>query len=130
MNKEDEFADVEFFDDGFGEWEPTEKMALVVEPAVETDDDAEKDAETELKDDAEEDVSWSEFTLPMVRQCMKKSLPQELLGKFAISIGSKSKRRCLHLLGACHRIPGLHYEDFEILDERPSDDNYHSHCGQ
>ena len=58
------------------------------------------------------------------------SLPAELRGKYAVSIGKKSRHRCLHLLGGCHRVPGLHYQDFEVFDTRPTEDQYHGVCGQ
>ena len=57
-------------------------------------------------------------------------LPAEFVGQYAVSISGKSKHRCLHLLGGCHRSPGLHYEDFELFDSRPEDSLYHKVCGQ
>ena len=113
--EEESFGDLAFdgvIDDGFG------VLAEEVEANLDDDEDI---AENGIK---------KEFMLPAVRESMKKSLPQELLGKFAISISLKTGRRCLHLLGACHRIPGLHYEHFEVRDERPAEDSYHGHCGQ
>ena len=95
---------VDFEDDGFGPVEEKENVEVVTEP--------------------------ENLSLPKVREDMRKSLPAEYLGKFAVSISAKATRRCLHLLGACHRIPGLHYLDFQVYDERPSEGEYHVHCMQ
>ena len=72
----------------------------------------------------------TDLALPRLREDMKRSMPADLIGNYAISMGAKSKSRYLHLLGACHRVPGLHYADFEIFDERPGEDCYHVHCQQ
>ena len=64
--------DIQFEDDGFG-----------------------PEAEDGLQ---EEEKGKNEFSAPEVRRCMRLSLPPDLLGKFSVSIGSKSGRRCLHLL--------------------------------
>ena len=32
-------------------------------------------------------------------------VPKELLGKYSISTGVRSKHRCLHISGGCHRVP-------------------------
>ena len=74
------------------------------------------------------DDKIEELSVPKVREEMRCSLPKELLGKYAVSISAKTSWRCLHLLGACHRIPGMHYAEFAIFDERPNEDEYHSHC--
>ena len=58
------------------------------------------------------------------------SVPPELVGKHVVSIGKKSGFRCLHLLGACHRVPGLHYADFQVFDTRPGEHEYQDHCKQ
>ena len=58
------------------------------------------------------------------------SVPAELHGKYAVSITRKSGHRCLHLLGACHRSPRVHYADFEIYDIRPPGTVYHDFCRQ
>ena len=112
--EEEKYEDVHF-DDGFGE------MAEGVDPVDGPDEEDLAVDENGIK---------IELARPAIRESMKKSLPKELLGQFAVSIGQRSGRRCLHLLGSCHRVPGLHYEDFEIFAERPSEDRYHAHCGQ
>ena len=58
------------------------------------------------------------------------TVPAELHGKYAISISRKAGHRRLHLLGTCHRSPGLHYTDFELHDLRPSGETYHDYCKQ
>ena len=58
------------------------------------------------------------------------TLPRELLGQYSISIGVKSKHRCLHILGGCHRVPELHYSQYEICAERPDDTAYDDFCKQ
>ena len=58
------------------------------------------------------------------------SLPRELLGQYSVSIGAKSGHRCLHLLGACHRVPELHYHDYILYEDRPASSEYHEYCRQ
>ena len=58
------------------------------------------------------------------------TLPADLLGQFSVSIGAKSNFRRLHLLGACFRVPGIHYADFELFPERPAADQYNDYCRQ
>ena len=83
---EAEVRDIEF-DDGFGEVTAKEgDLAPTVETVIENGEDEDLD------------VIKEEFSLPAVRESMRKSLPPDLLGKFAISVGIKSERRCLHLL--------------------------------
>ena len=102
------------FDDGFDFEEDLKSVDVATEP-----DDA---AETEkVKHD---------IVLPDIKEEMKKSMPPEFLGKFAVSRTTKTGWKCLHLLGACHRVPGLHYGDFQIYDEKPTADVYHGHCKQ
>lgn len=58
------------------------------------------------------------------------NLPTEFLGKYAISIGGKSGYRRLHLLGACFRVPCIHYVDYELHDLRPDVSEYNDFCRQ
>ena len=45
-----------------------------------------------------------------------------------VSVANSGHRK-LHLLGACARVPGLHYHNFEYLGtELPPQDLYHSVC--
>ena len=47
---------------------------------------------------------------------------------FVVSVANSGHRK-LHLLGACARVPGLHYHNFEYLGtELPPQDLYHSVC--
>jgi hypothetical protein len=84
----------------------------------------------DISDDQAVLAEVTDLSLPRLREDMRRSLPSEYMGEYAISLGAKSKNRCLHLLGACHRVPGLHYADYELYDERPDGDRYHNHCKQ
>lgn len=42
------------------------------------------------------------------------------LGTFVLSVVGRSKKRTLHRVGACYRIPGVHYKDFLVVgNHRP-----------
>ena len=42
-------------------------------------------------------------------------------GTFVLSVVGRSKRRTLHQVGSCYRIPGVHYKEFMVVgDSRPS----------
>ena len=57
-------------------------------------------------------------------------LPEEATG-YVGSISAKTKVRRLHFLGACHRVPGLDYLDFELLgSEVPDCSLYDAYCAQ
>ncbi len=48
---------------------------------------------------------------------------------YIISISGKKGVRRLHLMGACHRLPGLDYVDYEVAgDQCPSSDRYDDYC--
>ena len=50
---------------------------------------------------------------------------------YAVSISGCQRIRRLHFMGACFRVPGLDYLDFEILgDSIPNSDLYDVYCGQ
>ena len=52
-----------------------------------------------------------------------------MAGKFVVSIVGRSQTRTLHRVGECHRRPGEHYAQFEILgDEPPDPSKYHRAC--
>ena len=54
---------------------------------------------------------------------------EKVAGTFVVSIVGRSKTRTLHRIGECHRQPGLHYSQFEILgDEPPEPSMYHRAC--
>ncbi len=41
-------------------------------------------------------------------------------GTFVLSVVGRSKRRTLHRIGSCYRLPGVHYKEFLVVgDERP-----------
>ncbi len=57
-------------------------------------------------------------------------LPTEVTG-YVVSITGRSRYRRLHLLGKCHRVPGVDYVDYELLGpDLPGPEAYHGHCGQ
>ena len=42
-------------------------------------------------------------------------------GTYVLSVVGRTKRRTLHQVGACYRIPGVHYKEFLVVgDSRPS----------
>ncbi len=48
---------------------------------------------------------------------------------YIISISAKKGLRRLHLMGACHRIPGLDYAEYEAVgDTCPASDRYDDYC--
>ena len=58
------------------------------------------------------------------------TLPETERG-YVISISTKHRVRRLHYLGKCHRVPKVHYQEFEFLGmERPSEDAYDDYCRQ
>ena len=58
------------------------------------------------------------------------TLPEEERG-YVVSISTKHRLRRLHYLGKCHRVPKIHYQDFEFLGmERPDQDAYDDYCRQ
>ena len=58
------------------------------------------------------------------------TLPEEERG-YVVSISTKHRLRRLHYLGKCHRVPKIHYQDFEFLGmELPDQDAYDDYCRQ
>ena len=50
-------------------------------------------------------------------------------GTFVVSIIGRSGRKTLHRIGECHRIPGIHYNKYEIIgDEVPGAELFHQSC--
>ena len=50
-------------------------------------------------------------------------------GRYVVCISGRTQRRTLHKMGECHRIPGLHYHNFEMLSyEPPKAEAYHHAC--
>lgn len=59
------------------------------------------------------------------------SRPMPGLGQYVVSIRAGSRRTRLHLVGACHRIPGRDYRDYEALgDQLPPASAYSDYCLQ
>ena len=49
---------------------------------------------------------------------------------YVICITNKTSTRRLHLLGACWRIPGISYRQFELMgEEMPDPQQYNAICG-
>ena len=57
--------------------------------------------------------------------------PEPQLGHFIVSIRQGSRVRTLHLLGACHRVPGKDYREWLACGgERPPPSAYTQACRQ
>ena len=57
--------------------------------------------------------------------------PKDLVsrGTFVLSIIGRCKRKTLHRVGECHRVPGVHYADFEVVgNDPPAADRFHQSC--
>ena len=53
----------------------------------------------------------------------------KLRGQFVCSIVGRSKTRTLHKVGECHRLPSVHYHEYEVLGfEVPKPEKYHKAC--
>ena len=58
----------------------------------------------------------------------KKLLPRDVVG-YVVSISKKTRFRRLHHLGSCHRVPGVHYHEFEQLGvSQPTETCYDDVC--
>ena len=54
---------------------------------------------------------------------------EKVAGTYVVSIVGRSRTRTLHRVGECHRQPGVHYAQFEILGDEPPDTSmYHRAC--
>ena len=50
---------------------------------------------------------------------------------YVVAIAGSSRRRRLHQVGRCWRVPGLHYKEFEVFgDTLPAAEDYHLICHQ
>lgn len=68
--------------------------------------------------------------LPEVDEVVEPLQPPGL-GDFVVCIRRSSKRRTLHLVGACHRRPGVNYDDYKNHgSERPAAAHYTVVCKQ
>ncbi len=55
--------------------------------------------------------------------------PHEVPEGYVISISAKKRLRRLHLMGACHMLPGLDYTNYVVVgDKCPSNDQYDDYC--
>ena len=60
----------------------------------------------------------------------KGRVPEEARG-YVVSISGKRSFRRLHLLGACYRVPGIDYQEYELLGETlPAVTAYDDICGK
>ena len=65
---------------------------------------------------------------PTTGFALKGMLPDGVEG-YVVSVSRKQGFRRLHLLGACQRVPGLSYRDFEEYGlERPPPESYDDYC--
>ena len=56
-------------------------------------------------------------------------LLESAMGQYVVSIQGKSGFRRLHLVGACFRVPGVDYLQYELLGPNlPSPSAYHASC--
>eukprot|EP00438_Fugacium_kawagutii_P025747 Skav221043 [mRNA] locus=scaffold1448:250657:252750:+ [translate_table: standard] len=54
---------------------------------------------------------------------------RRLRGCYVCSIVGRSRTKTLHKVGECHRLPGIHYKDFEVLgEEAPCTSKYNKVC--
>lgn len=60
---------------------------------------------------------------------LKQDDAEKLRGLFVCSIVGRSSTKTLHKVGECHRLPGIHYQRFEVLGEDvPCTSKYHKIC--
>ena len=101
-------------------WTPTGPVVLV-EP--EEDDDV-KDMVNDTGDGGFESEGEE-----MQMQPAEIVRAEQIAGTYVVSIVGRSRTRTLHRVGECHRQPGVHYSQFEILgDEPPDASEYHRAC--
>ena len=91
--------------DGFG-GRPLSPLRSLSPPATPTDPVSDHPGEPErLAEEMKEDGGGLEVTK----------------GTFVLSVVGRSKRRTLHQVGSCYRIPGVHYKEFLVVgDSRPT----------
>lgn len=102
-------------------WTTTGPIVLVEDGSDSVEVKTELRAES-IEEEIEEE---NEFEQPGITPLEK------VAGMFVVSIVGRSKTRTLHRVGECHRQPGLHYAQFEVLgEEAPSTTAYHRACRQ
>eukprot|EP00435_Cladocopium_sp_Y103_P026971 s306_g6.t1 len=50
-------------------------------------------------------------------------------GTYILSVVGRCRNKTLHRMGECHRIPGVHYSEFEVVGDNPPDaSEFHQSC--
>ncbi len=94
------------------------------------DVDAAADVETQEPTAREEEAGLEDPQAAASRLQKDGRLPSGVSG-FVVSISKKRGYRRLHLIGRCHRVPGIDYTDFEELGAvMPEPTRYDGVCGQ
>ena len=95
-------------------------------PATIAEDVARLQAIQEAK---QESVEEEERVLPPRRLCASALLSGGAAGCYVVSITGHKRLRRLHFVGACFRVPGIHFCEYEVLgSEAPSPDLYDAIC--
>ena len=79
-------------------------------------------AELERSDSADESITEEEQ--------MNEEKPRLVTqGSYVVSTVGRSNRKTLHRVGECHRVPGIHFSNFEVIgDNPPEPELYHHAC--
>ncbi len=93
---------------------------------------------TEASEDPQPSVTTEVPTVPRSSGSSKDPPPeadwtatdsQKVPEGYIISISSKKRIRRLHLMGACHMLPGIDYTNYIVIgDQCPSNDQYDDYC--
>ena len=101
------------------EWSDQGPMTLTFKKKVVEDGD---------KEDEEMMDAWGEDDDDEIDGIEGQNTAQ-LRGQFVCSIVGRSKTRTLHKVGECHRLPSVHYHEFEVLGfDVPKAESYHKIC--
>jgi hypothetical protein len=116
---------------GYSDTDISRQAALLGRP------DPSRDVPTEVNDSPanpfEEDTSSIEDNIDDGAAATEVAEPTKIpgLGDFVVCIRRSSKRRTLHLVGACHRRPGVSYDEYKGYgSERPASSHYTVVCKQ
>ena len=102
-------------------WTTTGPVVLVEEPADTVEVKSEQEAQMEEAMSSGGEAEAPTDVVPL----------EKVAGMFVVSIVGRSKTKTLHRIGECHRQPGVHYAQFEVLgEEAPSASAYHKACRQ
>jgi hypothetical protein len=86
--------------------------------------------ETEHRGGPEDSTTATGSSTPIPPTGASDTLPLGERG-YVVSISMKHRLRRLHYLGRCHRVPGVHYQEYEFLGgDRPGEDAYDDYCRQ